>query len=69
MTEPEHDLLRAVWGEAGGKPDEWRTLTELPVAALGLCRNGYLQLRPEGPQTWSVALTPQGAELARTLFR
>ena len=58
-------MLRAIWFEAAGKVDEWQALSELPFAVLGLCRNGYLQLRPDGPDTWRVALTPQGGDIAR----
>jgi hypothetical protein len=68
MTEAESDMLRAVWTEAHGNADEWVALTELPATALALARNGYLQPRPAGRDTWRVALCPEGAETARSLF-
>jgi hypothetical protein len=68
MTEDEADFLGAVWRETRGKPEEWLAVTELPATALALSRNGYIQVREAGPDTWRVVLTVEGAGIASALF-
>jgi hypothetical protein len=51
-----------------GNAETWVALTELPAEALGLVRNGYVQVQELGSSTWRVALTPEGLDLARSLF-
>ncbi len=65
MTDEEHDLLRVIYAEAQGRAEKWVALTEIPSAALVLARNGYLNVRQTGANTWRVALTESGRALAR----
>ena len=68
MTDEEHDLLQLVYAEAQGQAEKWVTLTELPLAALVLSRNGYLNRYKEtGADLWRVALTESGRMLAAQL--
>ncbi len=67
MTDEEHDLLRLVYTEAHGSVKKWVAMTELPAAAPVLARNGYINLRQTGADTWQVALTASGQALVRQL--
>ncbi len=67
MTVEEHDLLQLVYAEAHGRLKQWVALTDLPAAALVLARNGYLNVRQDGSDTWRVGLTESGRKLAREL--
>ncbi len=49
MTDEEHDLLRVIYAEAQGLAEKWVALTELPVVAMALARNGYLTVMQDGP--------------------
>jgi DNA-binding MarR family transcriptional regulator len=42
-------------------------MTELPSAALALARNGFINVRQTGSDTWRVALTESGQALVRQL--
>ena len=68
MTDEEHNLLQLVYGETQGQAEKWVPLTELPFAAMALCRQGYLNRYKEtGADRWRVALTESGRELAMQL--
>ncbi len=66
MNAEEHDLLRVIHAEAQGRAEKWVAVTELPMAALALQRNGYLAVQ-DGPDLWHVALTESGRALAMQL--
>jgi hypothetical protein len=67
VTDDEHDILQLVYAETHGSLRQWVALTELPAAALVLARNGYLNVRRDGSDTWRVALTESGQALARQM--
>jgi hypothetical protein len=67
VTEDEHDLLQLVFAETLDRLNKWVALTELPLAALALERNGYLAVVQDGPDLWRVALTDSGRVLAAQL--
>jgi hypothetical protein len=59
MTDDEHDLLQLVYAETLGRLGGWVAVTELPVAALALQRNGYLAVVQDGSDLWRI-LTAAG---------
>ena len=68
MTDEEHDLLQLVYAEAQGQAEKWVALTELPLAALALSRNGYINRYQEaGADVWRIALTESGRALGAQL--
>ena len=67
MTDEEHDLLQLVFAETRDRLNKWATVTELPLAALALQRNGYLAVVQEGPDLWRIGLTDSGRVLAAQL--
>jgi hypothetical protein len=67
MTDDEHDLLQLVHAETLNRLGGWGPVTELPVAALALQRNGCLAVVQHGPDTWRIALTDAGRVLAAQL--
>ncbi len=67
MTTEEHDLLLLVYAEAQGRVGKWVALTELPLAARALERNGYLAVVQHGADLWRIALTDRGRVLAAQL--
>jgi len=70
LTDDEHDLLQLIYSEAQGQAEKWVALTELPLAALALSRNGYINRYQEaGADLWRVALTESGRELAMQLAK
>ena len=67
MTDEEHDLLQIVYAETLGRVGKWVALTELPLAALALERNGYITVVQGGSAIWHVTLTESGRALALQL--
>ena len=67
MTDEEHDLLQIVCAEAHGLAEKWVAVTELPVVAMALARNGYITVMQDSPDLWHVALTESGRVLALQL--
>ena len=42
-------------------------MTELPIVAMALARNGYITVMQDAPDLWHVALTESGRVLAAQL--
>ena len=68
LSDGGRDFLRLVFDETGGIPLNYVALTDLPVAAQALVVEGFLVLRPSGPDTWQVALTSEGSAWAHLHF-